>query len=423
MSDTVMTAREARAESERCLYCFDAPCVQACPVHIDVPTFIAMIRSGNVRGAAQVVRSSNALANVCGKICPEEVFCQSVCNRTKQDGPVLIRELHFYATQEEARRGFSPVSPFQTLNTAVAVVGAGPAGLACAFELRKLGHRVTIFEREAPGGVPGTSIPPFRLAQNELLSDLDFLTPFFSVERESVDDSRLADLRHRFDAVFIAVGLGADRLPGIPGDRLKGVHPVLEFLRMARLSPGKLSPGRRTVVVGGGNVSLDAAATAKRLGSPDVRLLYRRSELEMRVWKSELQEARSQGVAIQFLVNPVRILGTGTVTGLECVRMELSDKLDHSGRPLPVPVEGSAHVIPADSVIIAIGQQLEPGAFTAIRRTQGGYLAVDADFQTSERGVFAGGDAVGGEGTIVQSVAQGRFAAHSIHRSISHPAR
>lgn len=414
-----MTYQQARTESERCLYCFDAPCVQACPTHIDIPTFISMIKSGNVRGAAEVVKSANAFANVCGKICPEEAFCQSVCTRAKQDEPIKIRELHFFATQHEVKNGYSPVKQFPTLETRVAVVGGGPAGFGCAFELRKLGHHVTLFEKDAIGGVPKKSIPSFRLAESELQSDVKFLSSFISIKKENIDDSRLNELKKEFDAIFIAVGLGKDRTLGIDGEKLKGIYPVLDFLEKAKSNQSQLTIGKKVVVVGGGNVSLDAAATAKRLGASEVVLLYRRSENEMRVWKSELQEARAQGVEMRFLTNPVKFIGNERVTGIECVRMQLSENKDESGRRIPIEIAGSEHVIEADTVVVAIGQVLDKNIFSHLKRTPRGYLAVNEHFQTSESGIFAGGDAINGEGTIVQSVAHGKQAAHSIHQYLS----
>ena len=204
----LLTHQQAQIESQRCLYCFDAPCSNACPVHIDVPQFIAMIRSGNIIGAAEVVKTSHALANVCGKVCPEEVFCQAVCNRAKQDEPIMIRELHFFATQQEALRGYSPLRSFARKGKKVAVIGAGPAGLGCAFELVKLGCEVHVYDEKGLGGVPRSSIPAFRLSDDELRSDIEFLSPHFSSHQMSVDAIGFGRIRQQYDAVFVGVGLG-----------------------------------------------------------------------------------------------------------------------------------------------------------------------------------------------------------------------
>jgi glutamate synthase (NADPH/NADH) small chain len=375
-----------------------------------------MIRSGNIRGAAEVVKRSNALANVCGNICPEEVFCQPVCNRSSLDSPIRIRELHQYATGREAELGYSPVRALAPNGRRVAVVGAGPAGLSCAFELAKLGYGVTLFDKSDPGGIPRSSIPSFRLSDAGLRADLEFLTGHFTFMREEVDEGKLAGLKRKYDAVFLAVGLGHDRPLCIPGEKLDGVIPVLRFLERAKSGHSPVRPGASVVIVGGGNVSLDAASTAKRLGASYVLVLYRRSESQMKVWKSELEEARRQGVEFRFLTLPIEIIsdGEGRASRLRCRNTRLSRSRDGSGRPIPVEIPDSEHEIPADMVVIAIGQELPPGAFGRLKRNGRGYLDVGRGFHTSSPGVFAGGDAIAGEGTIVQSVSHGKEAARNI---------
>lgn len=409
-----MTAPEARAEAERCLHCLDAPCIRACPAHIDIPSFIAMIRSNNVLGAAEVVRTANALANICGNVCPEEIYCQSVCTRAKEDAPILIRELHFYATQMEARTGQRPPGPFPTSHKMVAVVGGGPAGLGCAFELAKLGHDVTIFDPRGPGGVPKSSIPSFRLFDKVFRDDMSFLSPHFKIERRTIGGDEIRHLQREFDAVFLGVGLGEDRALQVEGERLAGVLPVLRFLEAAKR--GRVRVGNTVVVVGGGNVSLDAAATARRMGAERVMLLYRRTVEEMKVWKSEREEAQAQGVEFRFLTAPVEITGNRRVTGVKCRRMRLSRRRDRSGRRMPVEIKGSDFWLEADTVIVAIGQHVTASLPLRLKRTRRGFIAVDRKFRTSEPRTFAGGDATSGEGTIVQSLAQGKLAAHEIHR-------
>jgi dihydropyrimidine dehydrogenase (NAD+) subunit PreT len=410
-----MNSQQAKTEAERCLQCFDAPCMVACPTHINVPKFISMIRSENVIGAAEVVKASNALANTCGKICPEEIFCQSVCTRAKEDEPIQIRELHFFATQREHEKGFSaPTLPAKSTKN-VAVIGAGPAGLGCAFELAKLGHQVDVYDAGKPGGVPRQSIPSFRLAQRELEADTKFLSQFFSLKRQTVDAKTFDRIRKTHTAIFLAVGLGKDRTLEVPGEKLKGVFPVLSFLEKVKAKPSGVRVGKNVVIVGGGNVSLDAAATAKRLGAESVILIYRRSEKEMRVWKGELDEARRQGVEIRFLVNPVSILGKKKAQAIKCCRTRLSKQKDKTGRPVPVEIKGSDFVLEADTIIIAIGQTIGAMWLGDFERKGGGYVKVAENFETSVPGVFAGGDVIAGEGTIVQSVAHGKYAAHAIH--------
>ena len=408
------TKQQARIEAERCLQCYDAPCEQACPTHIKIPAFISMIRSGNIMGASEVVRTSNALVNVCGKICPEETFCQSVCTRSKQDEPIKIRELHFFTTQEEAKHGFTKVKPFPKSEKKIAVIGAGPSGLGCAFELSKFGYKVDVFDKTKPGGVPRNSIPAFRLSEKELESDTKFLSDLFSIKKKTVDGKTFNQIKASYDATYLAIGLGRDRPVGIPGEKLKGVLPVLKFLESAKVNSRKMKVGRNVVIVGGGNVSLDAAATAKRLGAGSVILIYRRSEKEMRVWKAELEEARKQGVEIRFLTSPVAIVGKKRVEGIKCRHTRLSKQKDTSGRAIPVEVKGSDFILEADTVIIAIGQSIAADWLEGFERGTG-YVKVDMNFQTSQKSVFAGGDMIAGEGTIVQSVAQGKHAAQAIH--------
>jgi NADPH-dependent glutamate synthase beta subunit-like oxidoreductase len=295
----------------------------------------------------------------------------------------------------------------------VAVVGGGPTGLGCAFELAKNGYDVTLFDAKGVGGVPKNSIPSFRLAGKELNDDAKFLSGHFKVKRENIAASKLPRLRKEFDAVYIGVGLGKDRLLGVKGEHLKRVLPVLQFLEGAKKRT--ISVGNKVIVVGGGNVSLDAAATARRLGASEVTLIYRRSESEMKVWKSELGEARKQGVDIRFLTNPVAILGKRNVAGVKCCRTVLSKKKDSSGRPIPVEVKGSEFTLEADTVVIAIGQVIGADLVKHLKLNRRGFIAVDKKFQTSVPGVFAGGDAISGEGTIVQSVAHGQEAAWAMH--------
>ncbi len=296
----------------------------------------------------------------------------------------------------------------------MAVIGAGPAGLTCAFELARNGVAATVFERSVPGGVPAASIPAYRLPEADLQVDREFLGKFFGLERSEVTPAAFERLRREYDAVFVSVGLGRDRMPPLPGNGLHGVLPVLAFLEGARRSPGSGPPGRRVIVIGGGNVSLDAAATARRQGAEQVVLLYRRGEQEMRVWKAELEEARKSGVEIRFFAQPVEILGEKSVSGLLCRQTRLGDTTDATGRRIPVEIPGSDFRLEADAVIVAIGQVPAARFIDTLERTSGGYVKVDGNYETSIPGVFAGGDVIGGEGTIVQAVAQGKAAARSM---------
>lgn len=420
--EAIMTPGQALSEAERCLQCFDAPCTRLCPVHIQIPTFIGMIRSGNIRGAAEVVKTSNAMANVCGKVCPEEMYCQSVCTRAKEDAPIRIRELHYYATQVEAKSGYSAASIAPSIDKTVAVVGGGPAGLGCAFELAKMGYKVTVFDKRAPGGVPANSIPPFRLTSNDIQDDVKFLKKHIVVRKETITAEKFKAIKRSFDAVFLGVGLGQDKPIEIPGAHLARVYPVLTFLENFRRQR-KSAIGKKVVVIGGGNVSLDAASAAMSLGAAEVILLYRRSVKEMKVWKNELEQARARGVEFRFLTSPVEILGRTKVTGVKCRSNYLAKKRDGSGRPIPMEIAGSDFTINTDSVIVAIGQFLDPAGFNGIMRNANGFLEVNSSYQTTHKGIFAGGDAIFGEGTIVQSVAHGREAAWEIDEYLHGPKR
>jgi len=417
-SQAALPAKEIIREAARCLTCFDAPCVSACPARIDIPGMIAMVRSGNLSGAAAAVRSANALAATCGAVCPAEVYCQPACTQAKKGAPVRIREIHQYATMSERVRPLNPVAAPPT-GKSVAVIGGGPAGLGCAFGLAMRGHAVDLYNEGPPGGVPARSIPLFRLPWDLLAQDTGFIAPWYSHRDCVVDGPGYERIAATHDAVLIAVGLGQDRPLGIPGEQLSGVVPVLEFLEGARRHAETFRTGERVVVIGGGNVSLDAAATARRSGAREVTLLYRRTLNEMRAWSAETGEARRQGVEFRFLSVPVEITGAGgVVAGVRCRRTRLGATRDASGRPVPEEVPGSEFAVPADTVVVAIGQVMRASWLADLARTGAGYIRVDGDFKTSVPGVFAAGDAVGGEGTIVLSVAQGMRAAGAIHGHI-----
>ncbi|HUI09370.1 MAG TPA: FAD-dependent oxidoreductase [Bacteroidota bacterium] len=413
-----MSGTEVLREAAKCLTCFDAPCTSACPAHIDIPGMIGMVRSGNLAGAAAAVRSANALAAVCGAICPQEVYCQAACTRGKNGAPVRIRELHMFATGSERTRPLAPASRPSTGRT-VAVIGGGPAGLGCAFGLAVRGHAVDLYNDGPPGGVPRRTIPPFRLPDDVLGQDIGFLASSYRFHDCVVDAPAFASIAASHDAVFIAAGLAHERVLGIPGEHLGGVLPALRFLERAKRDPSAAVTGARVVVVGGGNVSLDAAAVARRSGAGAVVLLYRRSANEMRAWSAEREEARRQGVEFLFLAVPVEIVGSGgAVSGVRCRRTRLGARLDATGRPVPQEVPGSEFLIPADSVIVSVGQELRAAWLPNLARTAAGFIRVDRDFRTSSPGIFAGGDATAGEGTIVLSVAQGMGAARAIHEHI-----
>jgi glutamate synthase (NADPH/NADH) small chain len=390
------------AEADRCLSCFDPPCQKACPALIPIPSFIRAINSGNLGYAAAIVRKANPMVATCGAVCPEEVFCQIQCTRAQIDRPIKIRELHNYATRFED--DFSiPIAP---KNGKIAIVGSGPAGISCGVKLAQAGFSVTIYEKsDHPGGVPSASIPKFRIDNETIEIDIEYARKqgVKILLRSGVDNPEL--LLKQFDAVFMATGLPDNRDLKIPGENHPQVVAALSFLEKARSNLAESLSGKHVVVIGGGNVSLDVAASAAALGAAEVRLLYRRSPREIKVWESELREAQYHGVMIDYLTNPIEFIADGqTLKGVKCIRMRLTEELDSSGRKIPRPVEGSEFVIPADMAISAVG--LESSFHKTTKMTSG--LATSVD------GLFAGGDWARGEGTIVEAVRDGKLAAQSI---------
>ncbi len=395
-----------RSESARCLQCYDAPCASACPAGITIPRFIRMLQSGNYQGAAEVVRSCNPLVSICSAVCPTEELCHKNCTRGKLDNAINIRELHDFASKNDDGK---PIR-FES-NKRVAIVGAGPCGLACAFELRKLGIMATVFDEEGEGGVPSTQLPKARLDERRLKEDLGFLRKFgVKVQKKKVKTDELESLKKEYGAVFLAVGAQVSRKLGIPGEEARGCYPASEFLKGAK--DGEITHkgiGDDVVIIGGGNVALDAACVARSLGSARVTVAYRRSRNEMPAWKAELEDAIERGVEFAFQRAPVKlVVNCGKVTGIVLQKMELKGK-DSSGRPKPVPIVGSDYEMSATAVISAIGQEAPSWPV----KMEGGKIVV-SDFKTSIEGIFAGGDAINGGMTISQAVGDGRVAAQII---------
>jgi NADPH-dependent glutamate synthase beta subunit-like oxidoreductase len=390
------------AEADRCLSCFEPPCQQNCPARIPVLEFIRSIKSGNLKYAARLVREANPLAAVCGEVCPEEVFCQSKCTRMQIDSPVKIRELHHYATRHET--DYLPDSA--KLKGNVAIIGSGPAGISCAFQLVRIGAKAVVFERSKhAGGVPSSSIPDFRLAEDVINEDIDYARRAgveIILNRHIDMPSKLLD---DFDAVFIAAGLSLNKKTNIAGSDSKQVIDALPFLEDMRSGKTSIAAGKRIVVIGGGNVSLDVAAAAMAAGASEVHLLYRRGPREMKIWKSELDEAQKRGVIIDFLVTPVEyIIESNNLIAVKCIRTWLTDKLDSSMRRIAEPIANTEFLIPADLAIEAIGLVSDYSED----------IPVNDDLTTSVEGVFAGGDWARGEGTIVEAVRDGKLAAEKI---------
>jgi glutamate synthase (NADPH/NADH) small chain len=430
------TPEMARAEAMRCLQCKKAPCVSGCPVQIDIPAFIREIRDGHFLAAAHKLKETNSLPAICGRVCPQETQCEVKCVLEKKGNPVAIGRLERFAADMEASLGEVRVPPRgEETGKTVAVIGAGPAGLTCAAELSLRGHRVVVFEAlHAPGGVLSYGIPEFRLPKEIVRREAEFVEKL-GVEfrmNQPIGQGLTVPmlLEEGFDAVFVGTGAGLPWFLGLAGENLKGVYSSNEFLTRVNLMKAYRFPeyetpvkvGRRVAVIGGGNVAMDAARSALRLGADTVYIVYRRTRKEMPARDEEIAHALEEGIVLKELTNPTRILGDdeGWVTGMECLVMELGAP-DDSGRRRPVPVEGSEHILDVDQVIVAIGQGPNPiltRNWDELETNKWGNIPVDEGMMTNVPGVFAGGDIVTGAATVIEAMGAGKDAARAIHEYV-----
>lgn len=422
----------AIAEAKRCLECKNPSCVKGCPVEIDIPAFIKLIKEGKQKEALEKIKEKNNLPAVCGRVCPQEDQCEAACVLNKKNIPINIGALERFASDYKNLKvgTFSKkVAPGK-----VAVVGSGPAGLTCAADLAKMGYQVTLFESlHIPGGVLVYGIPEFRLPKEIVQSEVEYIkslgvdlkTDTLIGATYSVEDL----FKEGFKAIFIAVGAGLPQFLGIPGENLGRVYSANEFLTRVNLMkaykfPEAATPvniGRKVAVIGGGNVALDSARVALRLRSESL-LVYRRSEKELPGRIEEIQNAKEEGVIFQFLTQPVKILGDdkGFVKGLECIKMELGEA-DESRRRRPLPIKDSNFVLDVDTVIIAIGQNpnpLLPKLTPKLKVNKDGTIAVDKNLMTSLPGVFAGGDIITGADTVISAMGAGKKAALAMDKYV-----
>lgn len=429
------TEEQALDEAQRCLHCKNKPCVAGCPVGIHIPDFIAKVVEGDFEGAYQIITQQSSLPAVCGRVCPQETQCEQKCVRGIKGEPVGIGRLErFVADWHNKNVCEAPQRPAPNGHK-VAIIGSGPSGLTCAGDLAKKGYAVTVFEAlHTAGGVLVYGIPEFRLPKDIVQKEIDGLKALGVDVKTNMVIGRVLSidelLEQGYEAVFIGSGAGLPRFMNIPGENLKGVYSANEFLTRVNLmkayQPGSDTPiehAKRVAVVGGGNVAMDAARCAKRLGAEEVFIVYRRSEKELPARAEEVEHAKEEGIVFHLLNNPTQILGNenGNVKGVECIRMELGEP-DASGRRRPVEVPGSQFTLDVDCVIMAIGTSPNPliKSTTQGLETQkwGGIIVNEETGLTSREGVYAGGDAVTGAATVILAMGAGKTAATAIDEYI-----
>lgn len=432
------TPELAVAEAKRCIGCPKKPCVSGCPVGIDIPEFIQLIAEGDFSGAARKIKEKNSLPAMCGRVCPQESQCEAVCTLGKKGESVAIGALERFAADFERANG-DPLAEASAPDSSmgkVAVIGSGPAGLTCAAELTKLGYKVVLFESlHATGGVLRYGIPEFRLPKAIVDEEVEYIKKLGVEIRLNVLAGTTVTVdelfQQGFDAIFMGTGAGLPYFLGVPGENANGVYSANEFLTRANLMKAYLFPeydtpiwvGNRVVVVGGGNVAMDSARTALRLGAEKVTIVYRRSRAEMPARLEEVENAEEEGIEFLLLTNPVRILTNDKVwvTGMECIRMELGDA-DDSGRRRPVPIQGSEFILDVDTVISAVGTNPNPLLIRTVPGLslgrRGNVVANEETGETNIPGIFAGGDIVTGSATVIAAMGAGKLAAHGIDKYV-----
>ena len=423
-----LTEARALEEGSRCLFCHDAPCIKACPTGIDVPQFIRQILTGNLRGSARTILEANILGQSCARVCPTSVLCEGACVLNYEGKrPVEIGKLQRYAVDPIVARGAQLFVAGKDNGRRVALIGAGPASLACAFELRKLGYQTVIVDANSqPGGLDTYGIAAYKMRAAETLKEIEMIRGLGVEIRSGVTvgrDASIADLERDYDAIFIGVGLGETDDLRIPGEDLPGCRDAISFIEETKSkSFDQVQVARRVAVIGGGNTAIDVVTAARRLGAEEVYLVYRRSQEEMSAFDYEYELAKQDSVTFVWQALPVRILGTSNgVEALECVRTRRGDK-DAGGRSAYVGVPGSEFRLEVGMVVKALGQKRKTEFLNTIPNLElkNGRVVVDpATMRTSNPRYFAGGDCVNGGGEVVDAVAHGKIAAHGIHQLLA----
>ncbi|TYZ06433.1 NAD(P)-binding protein [Hymenobacter lutimineralis] len=418
----LMSNSEALLESSRCLFCFDAPCIKACPSGIDIPLFIRQINSGNATGAARTIYEANYFGNACGKVCPTEVLCEGSCVYTATGAkPIEIGRLQSHATRKVMDQGKHLFQPGTPTGFRVAVIGAGPAGISCACELRKLGHEVDVFEAKSkPSGLTLYGVAPYKITNEETLAEMAYLEAQFGfrVHYNYAISTRpdLEKLEKEYSAIFLGIGLGHTSALGLPGENRENCVGAVEFIEQLRIRQEQTAVGRKVIVLGGGNTAMDAASESARLGAERVVLAYRRGKEEMGAYEFEYDLAKGVGVQGLFNVAPLEILGNGKVEGVKFVRTATLN-----GQVQIVP--GSEFVEPCDMVIKATGQAKQTSFLGLIPELQvdgRGCIVFNPNTgQTTNPRYFASGDAANGGAEVVNAAAEAKAAAHGIHQFLT----
>lgn len=429
--DRGLTNQEALEEANRCLYCYDAPCIKACPTGIDIPTFIKKIASGNLLGSAKTIMSANPVGASCARVCPTEELCEGACVLNHSTKPIMIGNLQRFATDWAIHNDKTLFEPGERNGKTIAVIGGGTAGLSAARELARLGYDVTIFEAaEQAGGLNTYGIVSFRLPQKISfweVSQVKKLNVKIRTNTVVGGDISIQELLDSFDRIVLAAGMAHVPNLGIPGEDLSGVYDAIEFVKATK--SGQVSEdfvGKRVVVIGAGNTAIDGATCSVRLGAENVKILYRRTQEEMTAYDFEYEFAKQDGVEFRWLTAPKRIIGDedGRVTGIECLKMQLGEP-EADGRRRPIAIPGSEYVIPVDVVIKAIGQtrHLELIEQLGLEHDSGVVKVNQETLQTSNPRIYACGDVIFGKGKgeamVVTAAQQGKNAAHAIHRQFS----